>query len=122
MSEDGGYKISGLEATIVVVLAAFFDILDIFATLADVAVGAGEVLKILINIIISPILWFWAKMRGVRSEMVLYGGALEMIPIFGNTLPIRTVTIIMIIYTDWHPKTAVVVQTTAKVIKLSSKQ
>ena len=121
MNEENQPKISGMEATMLIIVTAFFDLLDLLATLADVAVGMGEVLKILINIVISPMLWFWAKMKGVRSEQILYGSALEFIPLFGNTLPIRTITMIMVIYADWHPKERLAIDTAAKVIKVTRK-
>ncbi len=117
MDEEKQYKISGMEATILVLVCLFFDFLDLLATFADIIAGIGEALKLMINFIISPILWFWTTMKGVKSEWVLYGGLLETIPIFGNTLPVRTVTMLILIYMDWHPKTAAIVKTTTKVIK-----
>ncbi|MEK9183878.1 MAG: hypothetical protein AAB890_02290 [Patescibacteria group bacterium] len=122
MSEEKQSKISGLEATILVLTCAFFDFLDLLATFVNIYFGVGEAIKLMINFIISPILWFWITMRGVRSDWVLYGGLLEMIPIFGNTLPIRTVTMIVVIYMDWHPKTDVAVKIATGTIKSVGKK
>lgn len=115
--EEGQYKISGLEATILLSVCVFFDIIDIIATLLDSFFGVGEIIKILSNIIISPMLWFWTIIKGVKSDWVLIGGLLELIPIFGNTLPIRTATMIVLIYADWHPKAGQMIKITAKIKK-----
>jgi hypothetical protein len=115
--EDVRPKISGLEAFFLVAFCLFFDGLDALATFLDGFLGVGEFIKLLINITVSPILWFWLIMKGVRSTWLLAGIALEMVPLIGNTLPIRTVTMVVTIYLDWHPQTAATIVSVVKITK-----
>lgn len=98
-------KINGVEALIMISVAALFDIADFLATFLDMLFGAGELVKFFINIAASATLWLWAIMRGVSSTRMLAGSLLEFIPIV-NTLPMRTVATASTIWLDWHPKEA----------------
>ena len=106
MSDAANYKISGLEACFWVSFCLFFDILDALATLLDGFMGIGEILKLIINVVASSILWLWSIIKGVRATWLLAGMMLEFIPFIVNLLPLRTATMIITIYLDWHPKVA----------------
>ena len=102
-------KINGVEALIMVGIAALFDIADFLATFLDALFGAGELVKFFINVAASVILWLWTIMRGVGSERTLAGALLEFIPV-ANTLPLRTVMMCSTIWPDWHPKEAAIAE------------
>lgn len=98
-------KIGGIEALVMVSVAAFFDLLDFLATFLDAFFGAGELIKFFVNVAASVVLWLWAIMKDVGPTRVLAGSLLEFVPIV-NTLPMRTVATIATIWLDWHPKEA----------------
>lgn len=103
MEQSPEPNINGVEAVFMILLCLFFDGLDLIATLFNALVGAGEFIKLFINAIASPILYFWITMKGVSPVWTFAGAGLELIPI-ANTLPIRTLTMIITIYMDRHPE------------------
>lgn len=109
-------KINGIEAIIMVGVAALFDIADFLATFLDALFGAGELIKFFINIAASGTLWLWAIMKGVGPERILAGSLLELIPVV-NTLPMRTVMTVSTIWLDWHPKEAEIAESIVPKIK-----
>ena len=98
-------KIGGIEALVMVGLAALFDIADLLATLLDAFFGMGELIKFFINIVASVTLWLWVIMKDVGPTRILAGSILELVPII-NVLPMRTVAMAATIWLDWHPKQA----------------
>ena len=108
-------KIDGLEATFMIMVCLFFDGIDVVATLLDVALGAGEIIKWFNDVIASSILYFWVTMSDVSPLWTLVGAALELIPV-GNTLPIRTITMGITIYIDRHPEKLESAETAYRVI------
>ncbi len=109
-------KIGGIEALVMVSVAALFDIADFFATFLDALFGAGELVKFFINVVAFTVLWLWAIMRDVGTTRMLAGSLLEFIPL-ANTLPIRTVAMMATIWLDWHPKEAEIIETFAPAVK-----
>ena len=97
--EHPEHKIDGLEALFMVGLCAMFDLIDFGASFLDVALGAGEFVKIFNNVIASSVIFFWAMMKGVRPTWTLVGGFVEFIPLV-NALPIRTGTMIATIIAE----------------------
>src|SRR3989344_8278438 len=90
-------KIGGVEALVMVSVAAFFDLLDFLATFLDAFFGAGELIKFFINVAASVTLWLWAIMKDVGSTRLLVGSLLEFVPL-ANTLPMRTVAMMATIW------------------------
>ncbi len=109
-------KISGVEAIIAILVCATFDVLDFFATFLDAFFGAGEFIKEFTNLAISSILFLYAMMKGTGDLVTLAGAALEAVPLL-NTLPIRTVTMIIVIWLDRHPKEAEAAETVTRIVK-----
>ena len=107
MTEENPHepKLNGIEAAAMIGLVAFFDILDFFATLFDVFLGAGELVKVFINVVASATLSLWVIMKGLGVERTLAGAALEFIPLV-NGLPLRTMMVISTVWLDRHPKEA----------------
>lgn len=101
--EQSARNIDGLEATFMILVCLFFDGIDMLATFLDVFFGAGEFIKFFNNVIASSILYFWITMDEVSPTWTLVGAGLELIPL-GNAFPIRTTTMAVTIYLDWHPK------------------
>lgn len=121
MEQNPEPRINGVEAVFMILVCLFFDAMDGIATLFDIFVGAGEFIKLFINAIASPILYFWITMKGVSPMWTFAGAGLELIP-FANTLPIRTVTMGITIYMDRHPKLAEKIKTAARIVRTVKKQ
>ena len=98
-------KISGVEAAFLMATCVFFDGLDAIATFLDVAFGAGEVIKIFIDAVASPILILWVTLKGVGASRTIAASIVELVPII-NTLPIRTITMAFVVWADRHPEEA----------------
>ncbi len=120
MEQNPEPKINGVEAVFMILLCLFFDALDALATLFDAFVGAGEFIKLFINAIASPILYFWITIKGVSPMWTFAGAGLELIPI-ANTLPIRTLTMAITIYIDRHPQQTEKIQTVARIVRAVKK-
>ena len=110
-------RINGVEAVFMILVCLFFDAMDGIATLFDIFVGAGEFIKLFINAIASSILYFWITMKGVRPVWTFAGAGLEFIP-FANALPIRTLTMTITIYMDWHPQHAEKIEATTRIVRI----
>ncbi|MDO8582641.1 MAG: hypothetical protein Q7R63_01475 [bacterium] len=109
-------KIGGIEALVMVSLAALFDVADVLATFLDAFFGMGELVKFFINVVASVVLWLWVIMKDVGPTRVLAGSLLEFFPL-ANALPMRTVAMMATIWLDWHPKEAEIAETFAPKLK-----
>ncbi len=101
--EEDEPKISGIEAMLMLGVCLFFDGMDIVATFLNILFGGGEIIKIFINAIAFPILFLWVKLKGVGTLSMVAGNIMEFIPLV-NTLPIRTITMAIVIWLDRHPQ------------------
>ncbi len=109
-------KISGVEAIIALLVCGAFDVFDVLATFLDAFFGAGEVIKEFSNFIISAMLVFYAMMKGTGALATTAGAIVEAVPLL-NALPIRTATMAIVIWLDWHPKEAEAAEAVTRIVK-----
>ncbi len=118
MNEEEEYepKIGGIEAILAILVCAAFDVFDVLATFLDAFFGAGEFIKEFTNFAISAILLFYAMMKGTGALTTAAGAIAEAVP-FLNALPIRTATMIAMIWLDRHPKEAEIAETATRIVR-----
>ena len=95
-------KIGLIESFFLVGFVAIAEILELIVT---IAIGPGEVVKWLINIIVWLPVQFWLLFRGARGDLYALSVLIEFIP-FVNALPIKTALLITTIYIHNHPESA----------------
>ncbi len=95
-------KIGLIESFILVGFVAVAEILELIVTFA---IGPGEVVKWLMNIIVWLPVQFWLLFRGARGDLYALSVLIEFIP-FINALPIKTALLITTIYIHNHPESA----------------
>jgi len=83
-----------VEAILAVGVVALVEIVEIIVTFL---VGAGELVKWIINIIFWFPVRFWLKIKGVEGEYYTTAFFVEFIPLL-NTLPIKSVALAIAIY------------------------
>lgn len=109
-------KLSPIEGYALIAVAAFFDLIDIFLTVLDLAFGVGEILKPFNNVIASSILAFAVYWKGLKVLRTVAGGVLEFIP-FVNTLPTRAVLMGITVHLDQHPNEAAVGEAATNIVR-----
>lgn len=97
MEEEGGKKISMVEAILLVAYIGLTDLIGI------VLVFFGLDDFFILDILTFPVTQLYFRMKGVKATADLVTNILELIPYLG-ALPIRTVGLIITIYIANHPK------------------
>ncbi|MBI5220476.1 MAG: hypothetical protein HY978_01405 [Candidatus Liptonbacteria bacterium] len=93
---SSGPKIPSAEALLVGALILLADILDYIP-----GVGLGVT-----DAIAFPSEQIYMRTKGVKGNYALIGNLLELIPVVGDVLPLRTAAFLVTIYVDRHPKSA----------------
>src|SRR3989344_3705952 len=105
-------KISLVDAVIMFIIVLGADLFDAFAGISGFVPGVGQVIMFInwmVGLTVLAITQFWLIMKGIKGLSYLAGNLVEMIPIL-NILPIRTATLLVVIYMANHPKIASKVQ------------
>lgn len=97
-------KISTPEAIFLILGCIVVDLIDLAITifLLDLG-GAGEFIKWTLNIFFWAIISIYFIIKGVRQLWFMAGSLIEFIPVI-NALPIRTITMIIVIVLDRSPR------------------
>lgn len=101
MPEEHRPKISGIEAFLITGYIALTDIVGVVLVL--LALDDFFILDVLT----FPVTQFYFRMKGVsRAGLDVATNLLEAIPYIG-ALPLRTLGVILVIWTDWHPESKI---------------
>ncbi len=111
-----GSKIGLIESFILVGFVALAELIEMVVTFA---IGPGEVVKWIINIIVWLPVQFWLLFRGARGELYAASVLIEFIP-FLNALPLKTILLISTIYIHNHPE-SIASETVHKVSSVTGK-
>ncbi|MDP3014812.1 MAG: hypothetical protein Q8N28_00065 [bacterium] len=102
-------KISLPEIIIMAMIVGGADLFDVFVNLAAAVPVIGQILLFgnwFVDIFVLAIVQFWLIMKGGigfrKQATVLVGNLVEMIPLL-DILPIRTATLLVVIYMINHP-------------------
>lgn len=87
-------KINIVEAVFVAALVVLAEALEVVVTFF---LGAGELVKWVTNIAVWLPVQLWLRIKGMRGEYYAVATVVEFIP-FLNTLPIKSITLIVTIY------------------------